>query len=421
MSVAALTSACVLSAGCGGGKTEGGKDGDDGDTLVVDTSDVDTPGGVVYHSVPLGDARIRVWMDGSASMEGYVSKTADMTTFNGLLAALSGTGRESEFSMFGKELEQATDYATFSNRVAADKFVWSDGTDLTAMIDTAAATAADGSLVCLLTDGILSTADENIGVRSGVVKENKTSYAEILKKKLGNKKNLSVNVSQYFANFSGDYYRYDNSKERVKANRPLYLITIGADSLVRQYVDERVKPSDSGLHTVQSVTFGDVNMPYKLPMTVSGDVTKSDKRTYKLKQGCESVKFRVNVSSLQDYMKDEAYLNANGHLEIETANGYMDVSQYYSGNGISIETEYKDDIYSYTVPKKPDMNKNYRFTLNYSLPEWTRTSSTDDDKEIYSDTTTFLFTHLIEGLSALNQTRGEAVNDNESTIVVFKK
>lgn len=380
------------------------------DPPVVDTTKRDTP--VVVNP------KTRIWLDASYSMKGYVN-TKEGKRFYGIIGALGNINTDCDISLFGTTLEQPESYDSFNKKLEQKKINWCKESNLASMIKTAVDSYST-DLVFIITDGIMSGSDQQISKEPTYNKIHCEQLSQEISSSLMDK-NVAINVSQYSLKFTGKYYYYDNSDRKiVEQERPLYIITVGPKNQVDEVINNSFAKNDI-LKTNNSLTFGDVKMPYDLKMNISGQNYLSKGKNandYRLNskvlKDVDDITFNIVVSALPPYMRTEEYLKQNGHLQYKTLN---------AGDGsykdFIIDSDYKfefsKDKLSLSISKTKVQQLSLRFALDYTDPSWVKSSSTDDDKTNYSDYTTFNFKYFMKGLSALNP-KGFVNNVEKTTI-----
>lgn len=398
---ASLLVATISLTGCNKGSSGGGEKTD---SLPVDTL--------------VDNAKTRIWLDASYSMKGYVD-TKGGKRFYGIIGALGNYNTDCDISLFGTNMEQPESYASFKKKLEQQNINWCKESNLASMIKTAVESYST-DLVFIITDGIMSGSDKQISKESTYNKKHCEQLSQEISSSLKGK-DVAINVSQYSLKFTGKYYYYDNSDTKiVEQERPLYIITVGPKEQVDEVINNFFVKNDM-LKTNNSLTFGDVKMPYDLKMNVSGQnyLSKGKKENdftlnKKVLKDVDDITFNIVVSALPPYMRTEEYLKQNGHLQYKKLNAGED-----SYKDFIIDSDYKyefsKDKLSLSISKTKINQLSLRFVLDYTDPSWVKSSSTDDDKTNYSDYTTFNFEYFMKGLSALNP-KG-FVNNVEKTII----
>lgn len=366
---------------------------------------------------PQSDIQSQVWIDASYSMKGYV-ETKEGPRFYGIIGALGNLKGISGIALFGTSLGDLDSYDSFNKKLEKKDIQWCKESNLTSMIKHAVKTSSNSN-VFIITDGIMSGSDKQISKERTYNILRRDQLTQEIKSALTGK-NVAINVSQYSLKYRGKYYHYDNSDKFLdEKNRPLYIITVGPKGKVDDVINNTFANNEM-LKTNNSLTYGDVNMPYGIKMNISNvNILSREKNTnnyslnkkYIREQGLEEITFNLGVSMLPEYMKGLEFFEKHGHLQSkrlkEGDNAYKDIKV----NSI----DYNNGKLSITINKSLINQVSLRYVLDYADPVWIKQSSTDDDKLKYSDQTTFNFEYFMKGLSVLNPEG--YVNDVEKTII----
>lgn len=366
---------------------------------------------------PHSDIKSQVWIDASYSMKGYVD-TKEGSRFYGMIGALGTLKEISGIALFGTSLGDLDSYDSFNKKLENKDIQWCKESNLTSMIKHAVKTSSNSN-VFIITDGIMSGSDKQISKERTYNILHRDQLTQEIQSVL-NGMNVAINVSQYSLKYRGKYYHYDNSDKFLdEKNRPLYIITVGPKEKVDDVINNTFANNEM-LKTNNSLTYGDVNMPFGIKMNISNvNILSREKNTnnyslnkkYIREQGIDELTFNLGVSMLPGYMKELEYFKKNGHLQSkrlkEGDNAYKDIKV----NNI----EYNNGKLSITINKSLINQVSLRYVLDYADPAWIKQSSTDDDKLKYSDQTTFNFEYFMKGLSVLNPEG--YVNDVENTII----
>lgn len=397
---------------CRGSKTE---------TTTEETTDTTTTQENKQKSI----TSVSIWIDESASMKGYFSSGVEQNILT-VIAAVTNVAPCKGVSFYGHSLGQTIAYSDFKDRVENGNALSGDESNLKSMIETAVSKVGKGSLVFIVTDGIMSGSDKQIR-ESRDRKYNiihRGDLTQEIKNMLSNKKDISISVAQYKSSFNGTYICYNNDKKRLSEKiRPFYLIVIGKKEIVSLYM--KTKMADK-LKTENFVTYGIEGMPYTLKIRPwPSDFFKFDskKKAYAMTKKYsvdkeEDIIFKVSISNLPKYMQAESYLKTNGHLQCKASNASDD-----SYKDMDVQMSVSQGVASYVIDRNKIKGSTFRYILNYSNPQWVANSSTDDDIMNYSDTTTFNLLYFMDGLSVLNSMSDlngrKTVNKVESSIVKF--
>lgn len=382
----------------------------------------DTTGTVITTSTPVTELPpLKIWLDASYSMKGYVD-TKEGSEFYGIIGELGTLKKDCDFALYGTSLGKAESYDSFKSKLEDKKIEWGKESNLMSMIKTAVDSSSN-ELVFIITDGIMSGSDKQISKEKTYNKLHRTQLVAEIKSIL-EKKEVAINVSQYFLKFKGAYYFYDNSSKTIdEKDRPLYIITIGPKNVVNKVIDETFE-KNTALKTDNSITFGNNKMPYNLKISVSNMncMSREKDNNYRLNtkvlKDIENITFNITgITELPEYMKDENYFKQNGHFQFKKLKtgdeSYKDFQE-----GSDYEIEFSNDKLCLTINKNKINKLSLRYVLDYTNPAWIKNSSTDDDITNYSDHTTFNFEYFTKGLSILNP-EGYINNPEKTTINII--
>lgn len=405
-----LLVACISFGGCGDKKSNGESESSNDSSIKIVEK-------------PKTNTKSEVWIDASLSMKGYVATEED-PHFNGIIGALGKMEGNGGIALYSTSLGKSENYDDFNKKLQNKNIKWSDESKLTTMIKSAV-DKSSSNLVFIITDGIMSGSNQEISSSPGKKFNilHRDQLTQELQSVLKGRKNVAINVSQYFMKFKGTYYCYDNYNGKDtylnEKNRPLYIITVGPKDKVNDVIKNKFAKNDM-LKTSKTLTFGDLNIPFSIKMNISSvNILSREKNTnnyslnkkYIREQKIDELTFNLGVSMLPEYMKELEYFKKNGHMQSkrlkEGDNAYKDIKV----NNI----EYNNGKLSITINKSLINQVSLRYVLDYADPAWIKQSSTDDDKLKYSDQTTFNFEYFMKGLSVLNPEG--YVNDVENTII----
>lgn len=358
--------------------------------------------------------KVRVYLDNSASMMGYMVPgnkevlTNDFTKIISLgigdfysgytIAAyyvnkpVAGKGA----SLREVSFDDMTSMLTHKNIAKGDAFTMEVLLD--SIISTSIADTLHASISFLVTDGIISGTNSELSKDRKFNLQNKDELKRRIKNVMlkANKNDYAVAIYPLNAKFDGIYHKYDNFTENLKnANRPFYLIAIGNKALVREYNDRKGRE----LETIDGKSLLMIdNVGSLIPNIVNANVEDSSDGVMNVvpdedavKGGYANLKFNYPLDRFPDYMRDFSALKEG--LKIKVGGKEID-NDLYSMNA---------DQTILTVPVKIEQG-DYKVTVTLSseLPEWVETITSEDDSSIKTNPAemgkTFLFEEFVEGI-----------------------
>lgn len=357
--------------------------------------------------------KIRVYLDNSASMMGYmVPANKEVMTNEFTKIFSSGIGeyyKGEEIAAFyvnkpkqgaGAELvevpfEDMTSKLTHKSVPKGDAYTM-DGL-LTQIVETALADTAHAPLSFIITDGILSGTDKEIAADRKFNIQNKDELRRRINVAMSKAsgKGYGLAIYPFQANFDGTYYTYSNGLVNLsKSKRPFYLIVLGDKNLVRDFSVNGIKnlePLDGNsmlmIDGVGSLVpnIGNATVEEEVK---EGAVTRLVIVPSQLQGDYAALKLNFPLDRFPDYMRNLASLKEG--LQITVGERELDPSTYQINASNTI----------LSVPCRIDMGDHrVKVELESELPEWIDLVSTDDDSDIKSSlSSTFLFEEFVEGL-----------------------
>lgn len=356
--------------------------------------------------------KIRVYLDNSASMMGYmVPASKDVMTNEFTKIFSSGIGEyykgEDIVAFYvnkpqqsaGAELvevpfEDMTSKLTHKSVPKGDAYTM-DGL-LEQIVETALADTVHAPLSFIITDGILSGTDKEIAADRKFNIQNKDELRRRINVAMSKAsgKGYGVAIYPFQANFDGTYYTYSNGQVNLSnSKRPFYLIVFGDKNLVRDFSVNGIKnlePLDGNsvlmIDSVGSLVPNIGNAIVEEEVK-EGDVTRLIIVPSQLQGNYAALKLNFPLERFPDYMRNLVSLQEG--LKITLGERELDPSTYQILDSSIL-----------SVPCRIEMGDHHvKVELESELPDWIETVSTDDDSNIKSAlASTFLFEEFVEGL-----------------------
>lgn len=191
--------------------------------------------------------KIHIWFDNSASMNGYLSATANHD--QGFLYTLSrvlNIPKDIEVTLSASDEQLSAD--GFKEQLLRHNLCFKGNsqfkTDIEAMIKSFASKGKqrekDNHIAVYVTDGIMSR-DYAAVVKTPDINKNerelmKGEINKLFQKAYENK--LAVSVYRFFDAFNGNYSYYDDSERKISGNRPWFMFVIGKPGQVAAFKNE---------------------------------------------------------------------------------------------------------------------------------------------------------------------------------------
>ena len=343
-------------------------------------------------------------IDGSVSMQGYITPSVS-TNFSAVASALEGLVPDSCTEYIFKKNKELISGDILSKSISEKKLKLdgqeSDlGAILSDMIDGAISSSC---AYFLITDGILSTSNENIRTNREWNKVHcdllQSSIETIVRK--GKNKVASL-VLQFEAPFNGYYTAYDNQTKTYLSNniRPYYVIAIGKPSIMQQVYKDIIGGKRHGFDGIKNIALYGFDFELDQPIIEEDDNIIFTDNGYKVLSTAKKVVISYDISKLPKYILEEAD-SLKSHIRIVTNGNNGDVNELKNEEQFSVKLD--GTILYITIKEKYDLciPGELEIGIAWWQPSWIERCTTDDDKK--PDTTsTFILKHFLYPFSQLN-------------------
>ncbi|MEM6377199.1 MAG: hypothetical protein AAF705_03240 [Bacteroidota bacterium] len=279
--------------------------------------------------------------------------------------------------------------------------------------------AEDDKAAILLSDFIFSISNHQ-NVRSELT-DQKYGITNIIHDNRLKERGLGILVMQFYTQFKGNYFTFDNKTIRLDEQRPYYIWVIGKVDLLKGFLnkyDVKGLKNFSDAYVLYSAE--DVQTPYygilkstdakgrfNLVNRGGDQPIRAIKDIQYGARGAQSFQFAVafDASALpleEDYLMDAANYQVSSNME--DLFEVIEVKKVSSRNVSPNDRGYQGSATHYVVLQTNEMvpgKQEIMVKLLKQLPAWIKDSSTDDDRSIGADTPeldkTFGFLDLIEG------------------------
>lgn len=365
-----------------------------------------------------------IFIDGSVSMQGYITPSV-ITNFSAVASAIEGLVPDScsEY-IFNKNKEQISGI-NLSKQISEKKLNL-DGkeSNLGAMLSEMINGVNDmpSSVYFLITDGILSTTDDNI--RNN--REWNRVHRDLLQSDIENilrrgKNNVASIVLQYKAPFRGKYTAYNNLDKPYLDNqiRPYYVIAIGKPSVIQQVYKEITNGNHSGFDGIKNTALYGFDFELDQPTIEEDETIIYNENGYKVLSTAEKVVITYDVSKLPQCILEEKD-SLNSHVRIITNGENGERNELMNGKQFTVKPD--GTKLTITIGDKYDLGVlpvELEIGIAWWQPNWIEKCTTDDDKK--PDTSrTFILKHFLYPFSQLNRGDGSGYIDDKHVIKLIK-
>lgn len=370
---------------------------------------------------------IHLFLDNSASMEGYYRENAEYKTIVSDIAAKTDKLIKPIDIWFISD--SLTKYGNspdnFSSDIATTKMADRRSSEMHEMLRKIAQKTDSTDISMFISDCILSFPDQDIknnpeinrNEAPNALKENIFSTFSDLRKK-----GFAASVYAFKSGFYGTYYDYQNHNVQLNGDsRPFFLWVIGQPDMLLKF--EAQLENVSTFKPAESLHFGFLSQPVNKYSVVpqierKGNWAPTDNGIEQITpdaSGQVQICLMVNLSNLPLYAQRAEYLNSN--LKVEApgceskvtvkTKALLDKSKLRNQSQLQ---DYEQNTHGILVDiTSMPLNAT---TLHLSLPlkydTWYTNWSTLDDRETAGRTDkTFAFTYLIEGVKEAYEIPGK--------------
>ena len=367
-----------------------------------------------------------IFIDGSVSMQGYITPSV-ITNFSAVASAIEGLVPDSCSEYIFKKNKERISGINLSKQISEKKLNL-DGkeSNLGAMLSEMINGVKDSpsSVYFLITDGILSTTDDNI--RNN--REWNRVHRDLLQSDIENilrrgKNNVASIVLQYEAPFKGKYTAYNNLDKTYLDNqiRPYYVIAIGQPSVIQQVYKEITNGTHSGFDGIKNTALYGFDFELDQPTVEEDESIIYNENGYKVLSTAEKVVIAYDISKLPQCILEEKD-SLNSHVRIITNGENGERSELMNGKQFTVEPDSTKLTLTITIRDKYDLGVlpvELEIGIAWWQPNWIEKCTTDDDKK--PDTSrTFILKHFLYPFSQLNRGEGSGYVDNKHVIKLIK-
>ena len=364
-----------------------------------------------------------IFMDGSVSMQGYITPSVT-TNFSAVASAIEGLVPDSCSEYIFKKNKEQISGMNLSKQISEKKLNL-DGkeSNLGAMLSEMINGVKDRplSVYFLITDGILSTTDDNIRDN----REWNRVHRNLLQSDIENilrrgKNNVASIVLQYEAPFKGKYTAYNNDKTYLDNQiRPYYVIAIGQPSVIQQVYKEITNGTHSGFDGIKNTALYGFDFELDQPTVEEDETIIYNENGYKVLSTAKTVVITYDISKLPQCILEEKD-SLNTHVRIATSGENGERNELMNGKQFTVKPD--GTKLTITIQDKYDLGVlpvDLEIGIAWWQPNWIEKCTTDDDKK--PDTSrTFILKHFLYPFSQLNRGEGSGYLDDRHVIKLIK-
>lgn len=363
-----------------------------------------------------------IFIDGSASMQCYITPTIS-SNFSAVVNAIEGLVPDSCTEYIFKKTKELISGDNLSKSISEKKLKL-DGqeSDLGAMLfDMISGANLNSCAYFLITDGILSTSNENIHRNrewNKVHRDLLQSEIETILRKGKNK--IASIVLQYKAPYNGVYTAYDNQTKKPLTNeiRPYYIIALGNPAVIQQVFKEINTGRRSGFEGFTNMALYGYDYGLDSPIIDETEGVLVVEDGYKVLSTVGKISLTYDVSKLPKYILEEKD-SLKSHVCVKSTNINGDINDLKNGEQFNVELD--DNKLKIRIKDKYDLciPGDLEVRIAWWQPNWIDASTSDDDKEPDS-TKTFNLKYLLYPFSQLNGGDESGYIDEKHIIKLIK-
>ena len=348
---------------------------------------------VNYGVQPTKDIVVNIYLDNTASMEGYMKSSnsgpfvsvfsgvagfyqgKNATTLNAYYTQSSGSGNNKKTTI------EKTDFLTLENMVRSQNTTFTDSYQLNEYFSYIknqinSITQSNKDIICFLfTDGIPSGTNDEIKGSQG--RRFSITNKDILQNRIANairsnqelSQNIGAAIYRFKSRFNGKYWKYNNSTVRInEKDRPFYVIAIGSKNLVKDF-STSVDNGLSSFKPLNQVVF----------LTPEGKFVPENKAMVEHTNGTTLKMKDPDDNHLETYRLFLFARNLPSYLHNQLSNN---LKLIYDGDDVEFENE--DGKITFEIEAQSMSKKTLHIELKDFLPAWIYSYNTEDDSNIGS-------------------------------------
>jgi len=357
---------------------------------------------------------INVYLENSASMDGYVN---GKTEFETAIYSLLGDIRINDFcdslnlNYINKSVHKfEPDIEDFIDKLEPSTFRIRGGdrstSDLSDLLESILGEVNKNNASILISDFVFSPGKKK-GLNARDYLNNqmlgiKINFAQTLKTQ-----NISVVALQLYSNFNGTYYDLQETQHNYKGKRPYYIWLIGQEDQVKTILKTKILDNIKG-GVANKLVLTQMDAPTKIKFKIARNHKKGN---FDLNQGSAGpIRSAEYGSGINEGVFGFTFY-ADFSNEIQNSNFYLDESNYQYNPNYSIEISLVLDLndpskqgytHKFSVETKDLKTEVFKLEIVGKTPDWVSESSSEDDRSISvgndESKKTFGLKYLIDGV-----------------------
>ncbi|MFV0223152.1 hypothetical protein OBK16_11985 [Empedobacter falsenii] len=377
---------------------------------------------------------VNIYIENSGSMDGYINGNtiykANLSDIIVQTRGVYGIANTNTFFVNSNAFKSdSEDIKSFISKLNVGNSEYKQGntssSELNETLKLILSKSNDSNISILLSDFIYSLAkgqntQDGLGIGKSLTKD---AYLQHL-----NKYNLSTLILKFNSDFNGRYYSYDNSVTNFNGKRPYYVLAIGNDVRLREFMKKiqlsQLNGFENSYYISNAGSFNPVYEVYDSKLNIGTSKTSRESNKNQiilddvtLDNGVFKFTIAVDFSELLD---QKIVLNpSNYHIEGDFKIASIDKrtdnfinSNFSSGTSNKVKGS-KATHFITLESTQPNFDKKLSLQLTNNKPNWIIQSSTDNDSKISNSvSTTFGFNYFVDGIYEAYKLKNNNTNND---------
>lgn len=366
-----------------------------------------------------------IWIDNSASMEGYTHGRQYIDALSDLVSVYSGTSIRftSDNSLVLNSGKELVDQLTSGQLKYSGQSLLNE--DLKKIIASVSGKSNSGKIAFFVTDGIMCGPDQAVKKAKEEGRVWNLDHASELQNQITDDfkgKNVGAAVYRLISDFKGSYYCMDNEHKAIGTPRSFYIIAVGAPGVLadfKQKISDRQKDKLFSLRQTDEVDFIETDSVNQY-MTINGGnkgfalipIGKDGVAKYQYGKVKDApINFYVDMANFANYAYTPQEIAK--HTEVYIGGTRYDTKAVYDSLHNAIRSTIEWSEFGGGAEKEIEIK------VPYFDASWTTSQQVNNDNDKFMiagnpDASTFLFSRFIGGIR--NGILGDA-----SKFVIFRR
>lgn len=377
---------------------------------------------------------VNIYIENSGSMDGYINgNTIYKSNLSDLIVQTRGVfGIENTNTFFVNSKaykSDSNDIKSFITKLNVSNKEYKQGntstSELNETLKLILSKSNDSNISIILSDFIYSldkgqNTQDGLGIGKSLTKD---AYLQHL-----NKYDLSTLILKFNSDFNGRYYSFDNSVINYKGKRPYYVLAIGKDERLREFMKQIQLSNLNGFENSYYISNSGSFKPFYEVFDSKSNIgnfkisrksTKDDiiLDDIKLENGVFKFTIAVDFSELPDQkiVLNSSNYNVIGDFKIASIQKRTDdfINTNFSSGAINKVKQSKATHFIIIESTQPNFDKKLAVQLTNKKPSWISNSSTENDINISnSSLTTFGFNYFVDGIYEAYKLKNNNTNND---------